>query len=104
MSFDVPLLPSQIRNAGDCAAFICLDAFHYRFGCEFTVTRYQSAGDHCVLRTTLGVRRAGESDAILAGNAGVPTTVWQSVDKQWDWACYPTHLLSATFQRNSLRA
>src|SRR6185436_7566267 len=91
------------RYAVDDAAFIRLNSLSYCFGYEFTVAGCQSAGNHCVVRAILGVGGAGEADAVFAGNTGVAPAVWQSVDKQRDRACYPTHLPSATFQRNGLR-
>src|SRR5258707_15895546 len=103
MRFNFPLLLDQIRRSVDCAVFIRLNSLGYCFGYEFTVTGCQRAWNHRVLQAILGVGRAGEPDAVLAGNTGVASAVWQRVDKQRDGACYPTHLLSATFQGNRLR-
>src|SRR6185295_7458581 len=102
MHFNFPSLLNQIRYAVDDAPFIRLNSLSYCFGYEFTVAGCQSAGNHCVVRAILGVGGAGEADAVFAGNTGVAPAVWQSVDKQRDRACYPTHLLSAMFEGHGL--
>src|SRR5437016_14502028 len=95
MRLNFTFVVNEIRHADDVAAFVCFDPISHGRGYEFTMAGCKSAGNHRVVRAILGVGRTGEANAVFAGDTGVVPAVWQSVDEQWDSACYPTQLLLA---------
>jgi hypothetical protein len=78
------LVLNDIRYAVNVAVWVRFDSFRYRIGYEFTASCCQGSRNRRVMGASLGVGRAGETNAVFAGYAGATPAVRQSINKQWD--------------------